>query len=153
QLGWMVGDVGEVFKTVDGGTTWKRERFDANVHWTRVGFADERNGFVVGSGGHGLRTTDGGATWTACQGSWSTQSPVKLTLVDARTLAVQDDGGGLHVSKDAGQTWAASQPNAPVVTRNGTVWSLSAAGDKVLRGTGLGTGTPVMTYVPPTGHR
>lgn len=157
QLGWMVGDLGEVLKTVDGGATWKRQRFDANVNWARVSFADERNGFIVGSGisgaNNGLRTTDGGATWTPFQGSWS-QGPVKLTMVDARTVAVQDDGGGLHVSKDAGLTWAASRPNAPVVTRNGTVWSLSAAGDRLLRSTDLGTtNAPVFTYVPPAGYR
>lgn len=158
QLGWLVGELGEIFKTVDGGATWKRQSFDANVNWTRVSFADESNGFIVGSGGSGLRTTDGGATWTSFQGSWSqgqiTQSPVKLTLVDARTLVVQDDRGGLHVSKDAGATWSASKPNAPVVTRTGTVWSLSVAGDTVLRSTDLGsTNKPILSYVPPAGTR
>jgi photosystem II stability/assembly factor-like uncharacterized protein len=68
--GWVVGGLGEVFETDDGGKTWRlRSRIQGSerpVYLRSVIFVTRTHGFVgtLDSSRVLLETTDGGASWT-----------------------------------------------------------------------------------------
>jgi photosystem II stability/assembly factor-like uncharacterized protein len=75
NTGWTVGAYGELYKTTDGGSSWKFKRIGASdgIYWEpslySVYFIDQNTGWL-GGGGAGLaptdtilKTTDAGETW------------------------------------------------------------------------------------------
>jgi photosystem II stability/assembly factor-like uncharacterized protein len=65
RYGWVAGDGGALFATMNGGESW--ERRDAAVPFVldlmEVTFTDRRRGLLVGRSGVFLETADGGRTW------------------------------------------------------------------------------------------
>ena len=64
QEGWIVGDRGVVFHSVDGGESWERQ--ESGTDFTALNdvfFVDDREGWAVGNSGLILNTFDGGNTW------------------------------------------------------------------------------------------
>ncbi len=67
--GWVVGNAGALFQTMDGGTRW----IDRTLACTRtcsrptdlikVRFTDSKSGWIVGERGAIFRTTDAGFSW------------------------------------------------------------------------------------------
>ncbi len=119
-----------IFKSIDGGTTWKRvlfrddstggidiaiDRANPNVMYASMWQAFRRE-FQMSSGGPGsglFKSTDGGDTWTEI-----TRNPglpkglvgkigVATTAASSNRLyaLVENDSGGLFKSDDAGATW------------------------------------------------
>ncbi len=72
EIGWTVGRLGVIRKTLNGGLTWSGQWSTTGVMLTSVSFVDEANGYAVGGGVYGdswidsgrvVRTSDGGVTW------------------------------------------------------------------------------------------
>lgn len=73
--GYVGGDYGVVFKTVNGGTSWTQlvsgiENMGINYQLVGMYFTDANNGFIIGgvvnsNQGLILRTTNAGASWTS----------------------------------------------------------------------------------------
>ena len=68
--GWMCGDNGRIFTSLDGGATWEEFIYDQYVYFNAVQFQDSLHGWIVGDasprsfyGGIALYTDDGGETW------------------------------------------------------------------------------------------
>jgi len=61
----VVGNIGTVMKTTDGGTSWNMQRYAGG--WSNnlysVHFVDSNIGWAVGHTGQILQTTDGGEIW------------------------------------------------------------------------------------------
>jgi photosystem II stability/assembly factor-like uncharacterized protein len=119
-----------VYKSVDGGKTWKRTLFanaDAGAvdlcfdpNNPRILYAStwriRRTPYSLDSGGEGSalwKSTDGGETWTNIttntglpKGTWGiagiSVSPVNSNRVYA---IIENENGGVYSSNDAGQTW------------------------------------------------
>jgi photosystem II stability/assembly factor-like uncharacterized protein len=119
-----------VYKSIDGGKTWKRTLFtnaDAGAvdlcfdpNNPRILYAStwriRRTPYSLESGGDGSalwKSTDGGETWTNItansglpKGTWGivgvTVSPVNSNRVYA---IIENENGGVYRSDDAGQTW------------------------------------------------
>lgn len=119
-----------VFRSIDGGATWKRVLYRNNhsgaidltmdAHNPRVLFASiwdvYRTPWLLSSGGPGsglFKSTDGGDTWTEI-----TRNPglpkgvigkinVSISGADSHRIyaMIEADDGGLFQSDDAGQTW------------------------------------------------
>ncbi len=77
QTGWAVGDRGVVWKTSDGGRTWRLQPTPVDCSLRSVCFVNERLGWVVGGGvtsqtqseyGVVLKTDNSGQTWTELSG-------------------------------------------------------------------------------------
>jgi photosystem II stability/assembly factor-like uncharacterized protein len=77
EIGWYVNGAGRIYKTTDGGTTWKKQSDKPGTYFRCIGFIDEKHGFA---GNIGLdyfpgvtdttalyETTDGGETWNPVQ--------------------------------------------------------------------------------------
>jgi photosystem II stability/assembly factor-like uncharacterized protein len=63
--GWMVGELGRIFHTTDGGTTWERQSVETKRPLLAVSCLDGRTAWTAGKEGIVYGTKDGGATWTA----------------------------------------------------------------------------------------
>jgi photosystem II stability/assembly factor-like uncharacterized protein len=119
-----------VYRTEDGGATWKEGKVDGKVpavDLRRVFFVDAQNGWIVGGdtdddleSGLLLRTTDGGATWTQVPVD-TKQTLTDVFFVDAQrgwlVGATEDDASGgagpsqILATDDGGATW---RPQAKV---------------------------------------
>ena len=69
NTGWMVGEVGTILRTTDGGSTWENQVSGSKKMLRSVFFTDADNGWACGhtgtSAGNGtiLNTTNGGSVW------------------------------------------------------------------------------------------
>jgi photosystem II stability/assembly factor-like uncharacterized protein len=131
-----------VFKTTDGGRTWRKvlfrdaktgaidisvDRSNPNVLYAALWEAF-RNEYTMSSGGPGsglFKSTDGGETWTEITRRPGMPSGVVGRIgVDVsgadpnRVYAlVENDSGGLYVSNDAGATWSLVNANRNIRQR------------------------------------
>lgn len=64
QEGWIIGDLGQLFKTTNGGTTWTLQSLNSDIHLKSVFFTSNQNGWVVGEQGALFNTTNGGTSWS-----------------------------------------------------------------------------------------
>lgn len=101
DMGWVVGESGKIYKTVDGGQTWIEQSLSADIEINQVQFLDEQYGYInTGAGIH--RTADGGQNWEI----------VNSTFVDFSRFAFNDadrgwliDKQGIYQTADGGRTW------------------------------------------------
>lgn len=82
QQGWVVGDVGTIITTADGGTTWSLQASEIGKDLFSVVFLDEQTGYAVGGGyptkkGNIISTLDGGQHWKLDEVAISGQQVVK----------------------------------------------------------------------------
>lgn len=62
RVGWAVGR-GAVFRTVNGGRSWQRQRSGVPTDLFDVKFVSAGEGWAVGAEGTVLHTRDGGINW------------------------------------------------------------------------------------------
>lgn len=63
STGWVVGNLGSIYKSTDGGQNWQKQQSNINSHLKVAFFLDEQKGFAIGDSCKFLSTTDGGSTW------------------------------------------------------------------------------------------
>lgn len=98
QKGWVVGELGVILHTSDGGFTWTNQAIDTTGIYRRVFFVDSLTGWIVGWGGTIIHTTNGGLTWERQQ-SGTTLRLWGVHFIDAQTgWVVGQDGLVLHTT-------------------------------------------------------
>jgi len=103
--GWVVGDLGTILHTSDGGVTWT-EQSSGTTNWlTKVSFTDTSNGTAVG-GLTILHTTNGGNEWTS-QGSPAFGSLFDVSFSDANNGTAVGQSGMIIHTTNGGSTWIA----------------------------------------------
>ncbi|MAT89524.1 MAG: glycosyl hydrolase [Flavobacteriaceae bacterium] len=127
---WTSGGERGVYKTTDGGTTWKRTLGDAEWVGATDLVIDPRNpdvlyaatwqrhrtvaGYLGGGPGSGLhKSTDGGTTWTKLSNGLPKSNLGKIGLAispfnpDTIYAAIEEDRtkGGLYMSTNRGASW------------------------------------------------
>ncbi|MFN5046900.1 YCF48-related protein [Roseateles sp.] len=124
QTGWSVGDNGEIFKTVDGGTSWTRQDSGLRTRLLAIAFADANSGWAVGEFGAVLRSTDGGKTWSQ-QAVGLSDLGLSLRVIDANSAVVYAGYGNSRVRRttDGGKTWTEASFAPAAVGTDGTLWS------------------------------
>ena len=133
ELGWAVGvaqrpsdsvEKGIVFRTEDGGRSWKQ--IDKKVENAGVIFAVEfesRNtGFAASNTGV-WKTTDGGEIWSLVYES-KTEQLFDVALID-RDVWTVGSNGTIVSSKDSGNTWH----KAPLPANLAEIWFAKIAAD------------------------
>ena len=69
NTGFVCGDGGSLYKTVNGGLNWSISNSGiTNENLNAVSFSDENNGVAVSKGGKIFITTNGGSDWTVTAG-------------------------------------------------------------------------------------
>lgn len=116
SIGFIVGNNGTVYKTIDSGKTWINLSINSTVSFFDIFFFDENEGFVAGGksscdgndcipeGGIILHTTDGGLTWDT--------SFVKKGFYEIKSIRFYNDtlgyavsGAYVLVTNNRGQSW------------------------------------------------
>jgi len=106
--GWVFGEGGIIFATVDRGVTWSKRRAPTRHVLFGGAFLDPTQLWLVGSGATVIQTKDGGSTWRIGNVLGITESVrfASTSFVDkARGWAV-GNGGNIFLTADGGRTWA-----------------------------------------------
>jgi photosystem II stability/assembly factor-like uncharacterized protein len=102
RRGWMVGTLGAVMATVDGGHSWVSQFTPTSEFLSSVHFApDGQHGWAVGSDGVVIATVDGGETWDA------QSSPTRASL------------NSVYCAADGRRAWAVGKSGTVIATVNG----------------------------------
>lgn len=152
QVGWTVGESGEIHKTTDGGKTWVRQVSGVTSSLTSVRFSDANNGWVLGSFGAVLHTTDGGAHWSVQGSGLPDGYSNTLTAVSASTAVIMPYSGLIRATSDGGTTWSQFNvnSNATTVMPDGTLWA--ATSDGIRKSTDLGKTWTLAKATPASGN-
>jgi photosystem II stability/assembly factor-like uncharacterized protein len=102
--GWMVGELGRVFHTADGGTTWDRQDAGTKRPFLAVSCVDARAAWIAGKEGIVYVTRDGGATWTQSP-TGSSRHVFALRFANAERGHGAGDFGAMVHTEDGGQSW------------------------------------------------
>lgn len=114
DTGWIVGNGGDIRKTVNGGTNWTNQTNTtvSGDHLNGVRFANANVGYIAALGNQGrvLKTTNGGTNWTALQtGVTNAVHAVRLFGADTVFAATE---GGIRRSYNGGTTWESANSNS-----------------------------------------
>ncbi|WP_313502342.1 YCF48-related protein [Kaistella carnis] len=94
----------ELYKSSDGGLSWKLLFTYDNQEIADFFFLDENNGFLIGDPDVNLnRTVDGGVTWIREQIPYEWYKQIKFLNKNIGVLI--DEEGQINVSYDGGRTW------------------------------------------------
>lgn len=140
--GWIVGDNGVVFKSTDGGGTWKLLRIGSYPHLFSVFFKNETEGWATGQNGLLLCTLDGGMTWSPVEVP-SKENLYRITMSGQFGLIVGNRGTVLK-TLDGGSTWNEENlgiaPPTPFfadvwITENSSPLHILLLGEKIVKTT------------------
>jgi len=106
--GWMVGELGRVLRTTDGGKTWSRQDAGTKRPFLAMSCIDTRRAWIAGKEGIVYGTTDGGDTWTLLQ-TGSNRHIFALEFVNAERGHGAGDFGTMIHTEDGGKTWTPSR--------------------------------------------
>jgi photosystem II stability/assembly factor-like uncharacterized protein len=145
QHGWVTGQYdpgtmvsglvpGAVFRTTDGGASWRTYPLPKNTLLSQLQFLDERTGWAIAekSSDHSfstsvVRTSDAGASWTKLAG-FDGSSPTRVHFLDPQTGWAAFAGQGVYRTTDGGLNWshqADSYASLAIAASDGThVWAL-----------------------------
>ena len=103
NVGWAVGDLGTIIKTLDGGENWQTVGKFVELSLTDVFFINYTDGWACGSYGVILRTTDGGDTWEKI----ATGVPEYFNRIyfSSSTEGIAMYIGGFYKTSDGGSSW------------------------------------------------
>jgi photosystem II stability/assembly factor-like uncharacterized protein len=102
--GWMVGELGRIFHTADGGQTWERQDAGTKRPLLAISCVDARTVWIAGKEGIVYGTTDGGATWTEAK-TGSSRHVFALEFAGRDRGHGAGDFGTMIHTEDGGKTW------------------------------------------------
>jgi photosystem II stability/assembly factor-like uncharacterized protein len=111
KIGYVVtaakqqGAKAAVYKTTDGGRTWKRKLTAAVDLLAAVKFRSATLGWVAGRGGTVLKTSNGGKTWAKLKTN-TTETLYSLSFPSDKVGYAVGSGGVLITTTNAGKTWS-----------------------------------------------
>jgi photosystem II stability/assembly factor-like uncharacterized protein len=106
--GWMVGELGRIFHTTDGGETWDRQDAGTKRPFLAIACLDPRTAWIAGKEGIVYGTSDGGATWTAAK-TGSTRHVFSLQFANRERGHGAGDFGTMIHTEDGGHSWTVAQ--------------------------------------------
>lgn len=104
QEGWVVGQLGKIFYTDNGGQSWQEQVSGTDLLLTAVDFADQTHGWIVGERGIVLHSDDNGSTWKH-QNSGTPYPLFDVDFTDQNTGWAIGHWGTILSTKDGGKTW------------------------------------------------
>ncbi len=102
--GWLVGDLGRVFHTVDGAKTWERQDAGSKVPFMGIACAEGGPLWAAGQSGQIAQSKDKGKTWQM-QASGSKRELLGIAFANAQRGIVVGDFGTMLRTDDGGATW------------------------------------------------
>ncbi len=108
QEGWMVGELGRIFRTRDGGVTWEQQDAHTKRPFLAMSCLDAKTAWIAGKEGVVYATKDAGATWTQ-QNTGSQRHVFALEFPTAQRGHGAGDFGTMIHTEDGGATWTATR--------------------------------------------
>lgn len=106
NIGWVAGDSGVVYQSVNGGESWTKQSTNVSSNLWSISFIDHNTGWVCGTEGTLLKTTNGGLDWETCL-SGSAEDGIYLSVhfFDSETGWISNNNGSLLRTDNGGDTW------------------------------------------------
>lgn len=104
DVGWVVGELGRILRTEDGGTSWTRQDAGVKKPFLAASCVDPNTAWIGGKGAILYRTTDGGTTWQLLTPN-TTKHIFDIKFVSPTRGVAVGDWGLLMYSEDGGTTW------------------------------------------------
>lgn len=102
SIGYICGDAGIIYKTVNGGDNWTLANTGIlNVKLNSISFKDENNGIVVGANGAVYVTTNGGSNWSV-QSVGTTRNLLKAKYLSDGIVVIGEWG---TILMKTGSSW------------------------------------------------
>lgn len=111
--GWMVGELGRIFRTDDGGASWQRQDADTKRPFLAMTCLDAKTAWIAGKEGIVYATRDGGATWTLLK-TGSNRHVFALEFANGQRGHGAGDFGTMVHTEDGGATWTPSRVSEDV---------------------------------------
>lgn len=109
KVGWAISNPGGgVFKTTDGGMSWKKQSMPFYCSYSDVFFLDSLTGWLAGNGGIVARTVDGGKTWSKSFAP-SRDHINRIHFIEKNVGWAFGWAGAIHKTVDGGVTWQAKR--------------------------------------------
>ena len=102
--GYVVGSIGTILKTIDGGANWSNQNSGTYNQLNSVYFTDESTGYAVGGSGTILKTTNGGVNWITLN-SGTTAELNSVFFSDENLGYTVGNGGIILKTTDGGINW------------------------------------------------
>jgi photosystem II stability/assembly factor-like uncharacterized protein len=142
QKGWVAGRGGRIFKTTDGGASWKAQSSKTSKTLYAVKFVDATHGWAVGATGTVTKTADGGRSWAS-----KSITTTDLLTVDFASVARGWTGGSIRFETgrilstvNGGKAWKYQSGPA------GTMFQPIASVDFLNKSIGLAGGVHTLIY-------
>lgn len=120
---WRVGEAGDLFKSVDGGQTWLRQRSGLDADFHAVQILDSKQLWVLGSPDVLLWSDDGGSSWLRRTTPRVVEDPrFQLRAFDSQRVMLLDRNS-FWVSVNGGADWQRISRRPDAVGPAGTVWT------------------------------
>ena len=100
----IVGDLGTILRSSDGGTSWFLQSSGVTDHLYAIAFTDEYFGIAVGTNGTILKTNDGGTNWVL-KNSGTTVNLYSISCPDSDNCIAVGLNGTILKSTDGGNNW------------------------------------------------
>jgi photosystem II stability/assembly factor-like uncharacterized protein len=101
---WMVGELGRIFRSSDGGGTWERQHAGTARPFLAISCLGAGRAWIAGKEGIVYHTTDGGASWQSVT-TGSNRHVFALQFADEQRGHAAGDFGAMVHTEDGGQTW------------------------------------------------
>jgi len=102
DTGYVVGEVGTILNTINGGINWVQQTSGTTKDLSSVFFTDANHGYAVGTGVI-LKTTNGGSSWTITNIGPNTLRSVFFP--DSTGYVAGLANGNVYKTTDRGNTW------------------------------------------------
>ncbi|HXJ36281.1 MAG TPA: YCF48-related protein [Candidatus Eisenbacteria bacterium] len=135
--GWMVGELGRILRTTDGGKSWVRQDAGTKRPFLAMACRDARTAWIAGKEGIVYGTKDGGDTWTQFQ-TGSNRHVFSIEFPTAERGHLVGDFGTMVHTEDGGKTWTVSRIPESVVLPDTALDTGVEPGDVNLYGMSFG---------------
>jgi photosystem II stability/assembly factor-like uncharacterized protein len=105
QEGWIVGELGRIFRTVDGGATFLRTDTGTRSAFLSVACLPDRSVIAVGQYGLAMRSRDGGTSWQKLP-TGANRNLLAVAFASDRVGVAVGDYGTIVRTEDGGNTWS-----------------------------------------------
>lgn len=104
SIGLVVGSLGTILKTTNGGSSWYSQQSGTFYNLWGISFCNSNYGIAVGEGGTILKTTNGGSNWYI-QTSGTTARLNSVSFIDVNNALIVGENSLILKTTDGGATW------------------------------------------------